>query len=322
MTPFPEFIFQIIDSLKPLRYMLPIKKHPLKDETLYNPFFIIGSGRSGNTLLRRLLNRHPDIIIPPETYVLGSMIRRYRQHKGMKWNDLIDYSFSTLQFYPEFETFNISIGPLVNKLKIEPAENRNLAYILNSFYLYYASEVGKNCRRWGDKTPINTFYLDRIRSIFPDARFVNMIRDGYDAVASYVNAGIYTDYEQAAKRWSVSIHLINKFKKKYPTAVLDVYYEKLVLDPRPSLEKICEFINLNFIPQLLDEINLNSTSLGDVEVRSHHANVLNPINTYSIGKGRRSLTMTEKDRIRPIIEEQMSSLGYEIEGVQNFVSVK
>ncbi|HEX6923051.1 MAG TPA: sulfotransferase, partial [Bacillales bacterium] len=52
------------------------------------PFFIIGSGRSGNTLLRTILFQNPDIVIPPESYVLGKAIRRYRQLSWLEWEEL------------------------------------------------------------------------------------------------------------------------------------------------------------------------------------------------------------------------------------------
>lgn len=54
---------------------------PLNNNEDYKPFFIIGSGRSGNTLLRRILTKKNGIVIPPETYVLGKVIRLHKAHK-------------------------------------------------------------------------------------------------------------------------------------------------------------------------------------------------------------------------------------------------
>ena len=50
-----------------------IKGRPLHSTVRYMPFFIIGSGRSGNTLLRTILETHPEVHIPPETYVIGKV---------------------------------------------------------------------------------------------------------------------------------------------------------------------------------------------------------------------------------------------------------
>jgi len=291
--------------------ILSINKYPIKGRERYRPFFIVGSGRSGNTLLRRILNDHSEIIIPPETYVLGAAISRFKRYRAMSWPDLVEYVLAAFEFYPEFETFGISLRPLVQKLKGTKKEKRNLALILNSFYMYYAEQTGKACRRWGDKTPLNTFALEAIYSVFPDARFIHIIRDGCDVVASYVKAGIYQSVEEAAKRWIRSIKTVNSFQVKYPDAVLNIRYEQLVTEPQQTLRTVCQFIGIDFQPQMLNEKNKNRAKLGDVEMRAHHSNVLKPISTSNIGRGRATLSVAQKEAIQLIIGEQLRILGYD-----------
>lgn len=311
MKIYSEMIHRLHDTCVSLRRLTHIKGHPVKNTERYNPFFIVGSGRSGNTLLRKLLNNHSTITIPPETYVLGAVIKRYRQQRTMRWTDLVDYIFSTFEFYPEFETFNISLRPLVKELKNISIENRNLAFMLNRFYHYYAQQIGSDCGRWGDKTPINTFVLERIYSVFPDAKFIHIIRDGCDVIASYMQAGIYQTFEDAAERWKVSVKLAERFSKQHPGTVLTIRYEDLVTVPNHTLLKVCNFLGLNFELQMLEEKFNSCSQLGDVEMRAHHANVLNPLNTNRIGKGRASLPVDEKKKIQNIIGDQLKSLGYD-----------
>lgn len=310
MKTYSELIHRLHDIYLSFRCILPVHRHPIRGVKRYNPFFIVGSGRSGNTLLRKLLNNHSTVSIPPETYVLGKVIKKYRQQRTMRWIDLVEYIFSSFEFHPEFETFKISLSPLVQELKIASKKNRNLAFMINRFYHYYAEQIESDCKRWGDKTPLNTFALERIYSVFPDAKFINIIRDGCDVVSSYVRAGIYQSFEDAAKRWRISTELVEKFYKNHHDAVLNVRYEELVTQPTSILRDICRFLGLNFESQMLEE-NTNYHKLGDVEIRAHHANVLNPVSASSIGKGRAALSFDEKIKLEEIIGGRLKDLGYD-----------
>jgi hypothetical protein len=312
MRKYPETLHQLYDFCISYRHIAQISRHPVKSDERYQPFFIIGSGRSGNTLLRRLLNNHSALTIPPETYVLGKVIKRFRQNSGMRWADLVEYIFSAFEFHPEFKTFGFSLRTLVNELKNSPINNRNLAYILNRFYHYYCRQSGNSCVRWGDKTPMNTFCLERIISVFPDARFIHILRDGCDVVSSYIDAGIYKSFEEAALRWGDSIELVENFYKHHPAAGTIVRYEELVSDPENTLTNICAFLGVDFEENMLQETtDVNRIRMGDVEIHAHHANVLKPVNMDSIGKGRARLSADQKAVIDKIIGLHLKRLGYE-----------
>ena len=312
MRKYPETLHRIIDFCISYRNLAQLSRHPVKSNNSYKPFFIIGSGRSGNTLLRRLLNNHSGLVIPPETYVLGKVIKRYRQNSGLKWADLVEYVFAAFEFHPEFETFDVSLQPLVQELKDSPVENRNLTYILNRFYIYCCRSISQGEIRWGDKTPLNTFYLERIFSVFPDAKFIHILRDGCDVVSSYLDAGIYNSIEQAAERWSESVSLVDKFYNCHPGSGITIRYEELVSNPESTLMKISEFLGVEYEERMLHPpTNAKENMMGDVERYAHHANVLKPISTSSIGKGRNNLSTEQKLVVDKIIGQQLKRLGYQ-----------
>ena len=312
MKVYPEILFKLYDFCISFCNITSISRHPTKSNESYKPFFIIGSGRSGNTLLRRMINNHSILKIPPETYVLGKAIRRYRQNRGMRWNDLVEYVFSAFEFHPEFETFDISLRPLVQELKNTPRSNRNLAYMLDRFYHYSCQKTGSNCVRWGDKTPLNTFYLERIFAIFPDAKFIHILRDGCDVVSSYVNSGIYKSLKEAAERWIASVELVEKFYMSHPSVGITIRYEELVSDPKNTLINLCGFLGVDFEEQMLANISeSNSNKMGDVEKRAHHSNVMKPVSVSSIGRGRAELSGEQKLLVDKIIGDQLKRLGYE-----------
>jgi hypothetical protein len=139
------------------RHIIPFTGYPLNRKEAIRPFFIIGSGRSGNTLLRRILYAHPELHIPPETYILGRTIKLFLENRNMRWTDLVYLVLSQFEYYPEFVTFEITLRPLVQRLVVAPKDVRSLAFILDSFYRYHAETKSIHCKRWGDKTPMNTF---------------------------------------------------------------------------------------------------------------------------------------------------------------------
>ena len=297
--------------LSRLKKCIPLFDTPLADSaTEYDPFFIIGSGRSGNTLLRRILQSHPDIHIPPETYVLGDVINNFKNNANLYWGDLVCLLLAKFQFHPEFETFGIDLRPLLEELTESPKQKRSLCHILDSFYRYHAKNAAdKESARWGDKTPLNTFYLDDIAEVFPKAQYVHIVRDGCDVVSSYVKAGIYTDLKSAAGRWSDSIDIINRFKSVNSSAVLEVRYEELVSNTREVVISVCDFLKIELTESMLAS-EKQAASMGDVGFHKHHANIGKSINKNSIGKGRKELSREQLRELQTLIGVNLEKLHY------------
>ena len=291
------------------RFLFSFRRHPLHKRENYRPFFIIGSGRSGNTLLRRILYSHPQIYIPPETYVLGKVITLFGRYRIMHWKDLVHLVLAAFEYHPEFKTFELSLRPLATQLLDTPKADRSLAYLLNAFYRFVAASHGKPEARWGDKTPMNTFHLEKLLSVFPDAQFIHIIRDGCDVAVSYYKAGLYNDVLSAADRWLVSVKKARLFTQQHPKSVLEVRYEQLVTHPELVVKNICNFMNIEFHEEMLIS-HLDAASMGDVPLHSHHQQTMKPISTSNIGKGRQQLTEDEKQLMQKKIGKYLHQLGY------------
>ena len=293
-----------------IKALFPFWRYPLHRHEGYRPFFIIGSGRSGNTLLRRILNNHSSLYIPSETYVLGSAIKVYRQTAHMKWNYIVSLVYSLFQFHPEVKAFQVdTLFKLVENVKTAPREKRSLAYLINSFYQWHAKEIGVGYDRWGDKTPINVFALERIYHVFPDAQFIHIIRDGCDVVASYLVSGIYSELDAAAWRWRTSVNLSRRFGKNHPRAYLEIRYEDLVTNTRNTVETVCKFLGVKFEENMLlckDNLPVND----DMRIRAHLQDVLKPITLVNIGKGHKQLTKEQKELLDRMIRNDLENLGY------------
>lgn len=272
------------------------------------PFFIVGSGRSGNTLVRRILNRSPRIHVPPETFVLGRVIELYERNSHQAWPVLVRLVLSTFEYHPGFRDFGVELRPLYQELRDSPPGKRTLSHVVDALYRYHGRATGAEFVRWGDKTPLNTYFLDRIHRLFPDAQFVHVLRDGVDVAHSYISSGLMPDLRQSSTRWLTSVQAVERFARRHPTVVLEIRYEALVSDPVGITRRLCEFLAEPFDESLLEAPD---RKLGDVEQHEHHARVLLPISRDRIGAGRRGLASEDIQRLSREFRGQLERSGYE-----------
>lgn len=273
------------------------------------PFFIVGSGRSGNTLLRAILNAHNELSVPPESYVLGAAIKEYRMLRFLPWNAASRLVLSKFQSSPHFHTWGVDLSPLYSKVIRFAPEKQDLASLLDAVYRFYAHEHGHQVSRWGDKTPMNSYFLPMIDKVFPSAQYIHILRDGRDASASYVRANIQTDLASAGHRWETSVKRVRGFGANLPTdRFLEIRYEELVTDPTRIVKVVCNFLNIAYQPQMLS-YHEQVAQMGDTHLE-HHQNLQSPINPNSIGKWRISLSVEDQSKLQRLLRDTLQETGY------------
>jgi protein-tyrosine sulfotransferase len=283
--------------------------YPIRRENGHAPFFIIGSGRSGNTLLRRMLMGNRSVYIPPETYVLGQTVEDFRRHAHLDWDTLckmVLFNFAASEDFRAFPT--IQLRELY--LALLPAEQgeRSLAFILDAFYRYMALHAGREDVVWGDKTPLNVYHLADIDAVFPGARYIHIYRDGCDVVASYLKMGRYSTLEQAAQRWLDSVRLCREFGGRRPERYFELRYEELVAAPKTRLAETCEFLGIAYTDEMLN--GPSAQEMGDVGLHPHHRKVTGRIVPDSVGRGRKGLSDGDALLLRRLIGDQLEAMGY------------
>jgi LPS sulfotransferase NodH len=284
---------------------------PLHRDERYAPVFIVGAPRSGNTLLRRVLAANPALSIPPETYVLGTAVKAFRANRHLPWTLLVDLVLSQFEFHPEFHTMNVpTLGPLAVELKARPRDRRSLAAILDGFYRFHAESNGTPCTRWGDKTPANVSYVRRLDATFPDAQYIHLVRDGYDAIYSTFQLG-NRSLPESIEIWRRSVRIMRGFARDVPERVLEVRYESLATDPETTVKSVCGFLGLSFEPAMLAS-EATARTMGDVTAHAHHRNVGRAISTASIGKGRDAFTAAERRLVTRRIASEQRTLRYRL----------
>lgn len=296
------------DAAARLGKILTRKPYPLHRNENISPFFIIGAGRSGTTLLRRILVASEQVHIPPETYVLAQVIEYYRRNAYQDWGSLVLQCLALFELHPEFDTFQITLRPLLPKLYALPEEERSLARMLDMLYHYHAEKMGVKCERWGDKTPINTFALDDIHAVFPQAKFIHLLRDGVDVVSSCIQRGLVPNLNDAACRWQQALKAVECFREGYNEGCLDVRYESLVSQPDHTVHSLCTWLNLTYSPRMIDEIG-HASVLGDMDYE-HYQSSLEKVSSKYIGQGRKVLALQDRQQLQTLIGKDLQRLGY------------
>lgn len=272
-----------------------------------SPLFIVGAPRSGNTLTRRVLMASGQIYIPPETYVLGEILARWRKWRGLTWREQVWLFCAYFDRHNMFADFEIdSFSPFAKKACAFDFEQQTLAHLIDRFYAFMARAHGFTEQRWGDKTPWNTVHLKHILRAYPDAYYLYLKRDGRDVVASQLQSDM-RDFEGSVQRWIDANTSCRRHLKKARRAPLEVSYEDLVTDPEAVFKTIFDWADLDYDTDYLTKV---PERLGDVGRHEHHAAVTRPITADSIGKWRQSLSAEQFEKAGAAFDNMMRALGY------------
>jgi hypothetical protein len=161
--------------------------------------------------------------------------------------------------------------------------------MLHEFFRRTLQMSGKT--RWLEKTPGNVFAFSPIREIFPTARFVHIVRDGRDAVASLARRGFSPLL--AVSRWYYAT-LTGIQYREWPN-YYELRYEDLVRSPREELTKLCAFLGEPFRESMLQGEGEKSSI-----VPSWRNNQHGQISAASVGRHEQELSSEQRAFFRSV----------------------
>ena len=169
-----------------------------KDDARREPVpFVVGMNRSGTTLLRMMLDAHPDLTIPPETHFVPDLIKAARESDATP-----ESALEAMKSAREWGDFGFSDEEMLGRLRALPEIKPGPA--VRTFYAAYTEEQGKP--RWGEKTPTYVQKMKLIQRAIPEARFVHVIRDGRDVALSVLDRTVRElTAGDVARRWQKKI---------------------------------------------------------------------------------------------------------------------
>ena len=209
--------------------------------------FIVGSGRSGTTLLRNILQNHSDIGVTPELrffdWILASRKKFGNLANSRKKKKFVERIFKKI---------SQSGDPLWGAVNLDREAIRNEFLKCNNYKDYFSklaefTSSRKNPKILIEKTPENIFFLSEIFSFFPEAKVIHMVRDGREFCASAKKFGFGKANINLVAWWIEAIRSYDKFLKKFPGKrknFLEIKYEDLIERPREVLDKTFSFLRV------------------------------------------------------------------------------
>lgn len=181
------------------------------------PVFVVGSMRSGSTMLRLILDSHPSIAIGAETGFVGALqatkvIPNWRY--GHEWYHRIGWT--------------------------EPELDARLRDFYSGMFQRYANSQGKP--RWGEKTPFHTSHIPAMARVFPDAAFVGIVRHPGGVAASLRTNFNYT-FDDGLSYWEATNLDMVRAASQLDCRFLLCRYEDLVQNGEPVLRELLEWLD-------------------------------------------------------------------------------
>jgi hypothetical protein len=268
------------------------------------PIFIVGGPRSGTTLLRNMLNRHPAIAICRETEFFHWVYERRRNFGSL--SDLRNRQQVVKQYLAtqRIQRMQVDLEGLTETL-LQEATSYEAMFL--SLLRFFAQSRGK--QRCGEKTPHNALITEMLYQWYPNAAIIHLLRDPRDAVASMLrmpwapknvvsNTHAWLSFNQGAWR--------SRHHPKY----LQVRYEELVADPEPQLRRICSFAGEEYSPAMLVPNWDPSANLFWFKRAEE------PVTTERLGKWQEELTPNQVALVEWVVGRHMRTFGYEAVGGQ------
>ena len=273
------------------------------------PFFIVGSGRCGSTLLRVMLASHSRLSIPPETWFLIPLVRRFTIDRPLSAAEIESaVSIITGDYrWPDMKIDAQEFGHAVSQLT-QPRV-RDLAEVV---YRWHVQAEGK--ARWGDKTPVYIEIVPELARMFPGSRFIHLVRDGRDVAKSFKATGWDTGgrwLHENTREWTKTVRFHWQWTRtEFRNRILLVRYEDLVLEMEATLRRICQFIGEAFEPQMLAwEGKVNEQVPEREQVR--HAKLKQRIGSEGVARWKREMSARETFIAEAFMGSDLTRLGYE-----------
>jgi hypothetical protein len=275
------------------------------------PFFV-GCGRSGTTLLRAMFNAHPDMAVPDE---VAFIIRYSRPHRAVEygWPRRFEATrcANLIVADSSFRRWPLTEADARDALR-DPAPT-SFPDAIRRLYGRIAALAGKT--RYADKTPMHVLHLRRLGRMFPEARFVHVVRDGRDVALSYATTawGPRT-VEQAAVRWRRSVQRGRHDGRRLgPARYREVRYEALVADPESELRGLCEFLRLEWDDAMLRYHEHAADVITATRFPDAHQRLLLPP-TPGLRDWRRDMAAEDVARFEAVAGAVLDELGYGTNG--------
>lgn len=276
-------------------------------------FFIVGAPRSGTTLLQTVLSRHSKIFIPPET----EFFMTFGDEAVKTWGfDQYIRQFLASQRWKDQGLRDSELRAEINRSARNVPTAREVFLAMMTLH---ARKQGKT--RIGEKSPHHCRCVWEILESFPDAKFIHLVRDARDVVASRLRMPWSVGSHLAiAREWRRIMETHHALQGQVPAeSYIEVRYESFVAQPEEQTRRICDFLGERFEPEMMA---VECGSAPDSRSRAFAAReatwkekASGEITQASVGAFRRELTPRQIAGIQREAGAQLERAGYELDDV-------
>ena len=259
-----------------------------------NPIFIGGCSRSGTTFLGSLLQCIPNSCVTPES----GFKRVYR------WEEYTDCKSYKKALYSNWEIHKWGI----EQDKLDTLEAKSEAEFLEKLVTIYA---GKKVDYWIDHTPPNLQYIHHWLDVFPDVKFIHIVRDGR-AVANSVLPLAWGENTAmaAAKMWLNEIGFGCAAQAMFPDKVMMVKYEDVVRNPVKEVQRVLDFVGVEKNLKSADDFVFSGDFLPLFTLHQHAFVGKPPVEEF-IDKWQKNMTTDQIKDFECFARKMLAILGYE-----------
>lgn len=274
------------------------------------PFFVVAAARSGTTLLRVMLDRHHDVAIPGEGHFIPHLWARRDRYGGGGRVRRTEVFLHDLDAHPAFGFWDLPISAVRDA--IGDRSDLSFADAIHAAYAAYARKQGK--ARWADKTPDYIDHLPLLSRLFPEARFVHMVRDGRDVALSTLDLRRFHRHAATCGYfWARQIAAaIGEGRRLGPGRYLELRYEDLLDGPERELERLCTFVGLPYDDAMLQHDEHDLEKLPE-RFRPIHTRLALPP-TKGLRDWRTQMSPREVAEFEAVAGDQLRAAGYDVVG--------
>lgn len=275
------------------------------------PIFVVGCPRSGTTLLSLMIHSHPRLAVPPESRFLLETWRR-RAEFGDLQTPAQRLALAKACVRTGSRVRDLGLDPQVTLDRIL-AGPPTIGSAFGIVFKAFADRHGK--ARWGDKRPAYYPEVDVLLRLFPDAQVVHILRDGRANVASLKRMPWWPfDSIGSMAAWSQAEHCARRDLRRLPADTFHVVrYESLVADPGPVLRELCDFLEEDFHPAMLEPSEVAGV-VPKGKSRKWHRNITSDVNTSAVESWRDGLEPWELGLMETVLGRKLARHGYRPSG--------
>ena len=276
---------------------------PTASSEFRGPLFVVGMPRSGTKLLRGLLNQHPLIRInTTETDFLPYWINHWGQ-----FGDLANW-VNFQRFYRQACKLNyMKIARHHEKLIgrkewYDACESFDAAGVFEALMKHDLDITGRSDLIWGDKTPSYIARTSLIKTAYPSAKFIHIVRDVRDFCLSINKAWNKSPY-RAAQRWADDVSAARKNGNQHGD-YLEIKYESLIDDAEVELRRACGFLGIGYHDEM-GELTRSVEKIGDATGAF--------IDKNNTGKYKSNMSDSVREKVESIARNALIDFGYPVD---------